>query len=87
MESKGVSVDSYEINPSERKALFFIISLQDSPNECVSSYLVEVNIGIRKLVARGFIKIVEKQDHHREIYSAYEITNDGGAWILHIISH
>lgn len=94
LETKGERPNSYEISPSEKNVLFGIISVQDSPEEAVSAYYLkdkmekngysqaEVNIGVRKLLKRGFIEIVEEANYQGETYTAYDITKEGGAWIL-----
>jgi len=94
LESKVEVFNTVEMASSERNVLFSILSAQNSPNEAVSTYYLkeemkkngysqaEINIGVRKLLVRGFIEIVEEENYNGELYTAYDITERGGAWIL-----
>ncbi|CAH0318113.1 DUF4062 domain-containing protein [Priestia megaterium] len=82
------------IDFSQKKALSTILTSQNAPNEEVSAYsikenmkkeghsLAEINIAIRKLVAKGILEIVEVSEYNGDSYSAYKITEIGENWIL-----
>ena len=82
------------LTPLELKTISLIISLQDAPNEEVSVYLVknqssragftdvEFNIGIRKLIKKGLLKVEEAGDWRGDSYNAFLLTETGEEWIL-----